>query len=163
MARGRSLLKGLGILFVLVLLVFVSVFFYAYLTGGEAGVLSALGGDSVGVIEVAGTINDSHDVIESLKHFGQTSGVKAIVLRVDSPGGAVAPTQNLRGNRKTQKEKAGDRLFRRHGRFRRILHRQRVRSDHRQSRNAHGLDRRHYGAREHRGADEENRRSGLQR
>src|SRR4051812_4498398 len=95
MARGRSLLKGLGILFVLVLLVFVSVFFYAYLTGGEAGVLSALGGDSVGVIEVAGTINDSHDVIESLKHFGQTSGVKAIVLRVDSPGGAVAPTQEI--------------------------------------------------------------------
>lgn len=95
MARGRSLLKGLGILFVLVLIFFVSVFFYAYMTGGEAGVLSALGGDSVGVVQVEGAINDSHDIIETLKHYGETSGVKAIVLRVDSPGGAVAPTQEI--------------------------------------------------------------------
>ena len=95
MARGRSLLKGLGILFVLVLIFFVAVFFYAYLTGGEAGVLTALGGDSVGVVQVEGTINDSHDIIETLKQFGETGGVKAIVLRVDSPGGAVAPTQEI--------------------------------------------------------------------
>jgi len=95
MARGRSLLKVLGILFVLVLIFFVSVFFYAYMTGGEAGVLSALGGDSVGVVQVEGTINDSHDIIERLKQFGETNGVKAIVLRVDSPGGAVGPTQEI--------------------------------------------------------------------
>jgi protease IV len=95
MARGRSVLKGLGILFVLVLIFFVAVFFYAYMTGGEAGVLSALGGDSVGVVQVEGTIGDSRDIIETLKHYGETSGVKAIVLRVDSPGGAVAPTQEI--------------------------------------------------------------------
>jgi len=95
MARGRSLLKGLGILLVLVLIFFVSVFFYAYLTGGEAGVLTALGGDSIGVVQVEGTINDSRDIIESLKQFGDSSGVKAIVLRIDSPGGAVAPTQEV--------------------------------------------------------------------
>src|ERR1043166_8862897 len=95
MARGRSLLKGLGILLVLVLIFFVSVFFYAYLTGGEAGVLTALGGDSIGVVQVEGTINDSRDIIEALKQFGDSSGVKAIVLRIDSPGGAVAPTQEI--------------------------------------------------------------------
>jgi protease-4 len=85
----------LGILLVLVLVFFVSVFFYAYLTGGEAGVLTALGGDSIGVVQVEGTINDSRDIIDSLKQFGDSSGIKAIVLRVDSPGGAVAPTQEI--------------------------------------------------------------------
>jgi protease-4 len=95
MARGRSLLKGLGILFVLILIFFVAVFFYAYLTGGEAGVLTAFGGDSVGVVQIEGAINDSHDTIESLKQFGETRGVKAVVVRIDSPGGAVAPTQEI--------------------------------------------------------------------
>ena len=95
MARLRSLLKGLGILFLLVLVFFVAVFFYAYLTGGEAGVLTALGGDSVGVLQIEGAINDSHDPIESLKQFGETKGIKAVVVRIDSPGGSVAPTQEI--------------------------------------------------------------------
>src|SRR5258706_4675002 len=95
MARLRSVLKGLGILFLLVLVFFVAVFFYAYLTGGEAGVLTALGGDSVGVLQIEGAINDSHDPIESLKQFGETKGIKAVVVRIDSPGGSVAPTQEI--------------------------------------------------------------------
>ena len=95
MARGRSLLKGLGIIFLFILLFFVGTFFYAYFTGGSAGVLTALGGDAVGVVQIEGTINDSRDTIESLKQFGETKGIKAVVLRIDSPGGAVAPTQEI--------------------------------------------------------------------
>jgi protease-4 len=95
MARGRSLLKGLGIIFLFILLFFVGTFFYAYLTGGSAGVLTTLGGDAVGVVQIEGTINDSRDTIESLKLFGETKGVKAVVLRIDSPGGSVAPTQEI--------------------------------------------------------------------
>jgi protease-4 len=95
MARGRTLLKGLGILFVLILIFFVGIFFYAYFTGGEAGVLTALGGDTVGVVQIEGTINDSHDVIQSLKYYGESKGIKAVVVRIDSPGGAVAPTQEI--------------------------------------------------------------------
>lgn len=37
MAR-HPILKGLGILFVLILIIFVGVFFYAYLTGGDSKV-----------------------------------------------------------------------------------------------------------------------------
>jgi protease-4 len=95
MARGRSLLKGLGVICLFILIFFVGVFFYAYLTGGEAGVLTAVGGDAIGVIEIEGAISDSRDTIESLKHFGDSSGIKAVVLRIDSPGGAVAPTQEI--------------------------------------------------------------------
>ncbi len=95
MAKGRSLLKGLGILLLFVLIFFVGVFFYAYLTGGEAGVLTALGGDAVGVVRVEGTIDDSRETIQGLKQFGEAKGIKAVVLRIDSPGGAVAPTQEI--------------------------------------------------------------------
>jgi len=95
MARGRTLLKGLGILFVLILIFFVGIFFYAYFTGGEAGVVTALGGDTVGVVQIEGAINDSHDTIESLKYYGESKGIKAVVVRIDSPGGAVAPTQEI--------------------------------------------------------------------
>jgi protease-4 len=95
MARGRSLLKGLGILCLLILIFFVGIFFYTYFTGGEAGVLTALGGDAVGVVQVEGAINDSRDAIESLKQFGDSKGVKAVVVRIDSPGGGVAPTQEI--------------------------------------------------------------------
>lgn len=95
MARGRSLLKGLGILSVSILVFFVALFFFAYLTGGQIQVLSLLGGDGVGVLEISGSINDSADAIRSLKEFGETKGIKAVVVRIDSPGGGVAPTQEI--------------------------------------------------------------------
>ncbi len=95
MAKVRLLLKGLSILFLSLLVFFVAVFFYAYLTGGEIQVLSLLGGDGIGVLEIAGSINDSREAIRSLKQFGETRGIKAVVVRIDSPGGGVAPTQEI--------------------------------------------------------------------
>jgi len=89
------LLKGLGVLFLSILVFFVAVFFYAYLTGGEVGVLSLVGGDRVGLLEIAGTINDSEEAIRHLKKFGEAQGIKAVVVRIDSPGGGVAPTQEI--------------------------------------------------------------------
>lgn len=95
MAKGRSLLKGLGILFLSLIVFSFSVFFYAYLAGGEAGMLALFGGDAVGVVSVEGVIGDARETIQSLKQFGQAKGIKAVVVRIDSPGGAVAPTQEI--------------------------------------------------------------------
>ncbi len=52
-------------------------------------------GEKVAVIEVTGVIVDSAGVIQELKEYAGDSSVKAIVLRVDSPGGAVAPSQEI--------------------------------------------------------------------
>ncbi len=52
-------------------------------------------GEKVGVIEVVGTIVDSRVVIEQLKKFREEEAIKAIVIRVNSPGGAVAPSQEI--------------------------------------------------------------------
>jgi protease-4 len=95
MARKHPILRGLGILTVLVLVLFVTVFFYAYITGGDSRTLSLLTGEGVGVLQVEGTIEDSHAVLSELKRFREAPWIKAIVIRIDSPGGAVAPTQEI--------------------------------------------------------------------
>ncbi|HDH53299.1 MAG TPA: signal peptide peptidase SppA, partial [Nitrospirae bacterium] len=52
-------------------------------------------GEKVALIRVTGVIIDSRDVIEELKKYAKDTSVKAIVIRVDSPGGAVAPSQEI--------------------------------------------------------------------
>ena len=69
MAKTHPILKGLGIVLGLVLVLFVVVFFYAYLTGGDAKALSLFSGDGVGVLEIDGAIDDSRGVLSELKRF----------------------------------------------------------------------------------------------
>jgi len=49
----------------------------------------------VGVVEVEGAIVDSKKIIEQLDAFHEDDSVKAIVLRIDSPGGGVGPSQEI--------------------------------------------------------------------
>jgi protease IV len=106
MAKMHSIFKGLGILAGLILALFVFVFFYAYLTGGDVKALSLLSGDGVGVLQIEGTIDDSRGVMNELKRFKEAPWIKAIVVRIDSPGGAVAPTQEIFDElQKTKKKK----------------------------------------------------------
>jgi len=52
-------------------------------------------GDKIALLRVEGPIFDSRDTIDELKGYVKDSSIKAIVLRVDSPGGAVAPSQEI--------------------------------------------------------------------
>jgi protease-4 len=52
-------------------------------------------GDKVGVIEIFGVIADSKQVIEQVRDFRDNDSVKALVLRIDSPGGGVGPSQEI--------------------------------------------------------------------
>ncbi len=49
----------------------------------------------VGVIQVKGTIIDSQDTVTQLKDWRKDSSIRAIVIRIDSPGGAVGPSQEI--------------------------------------------------------------------
>jgi protease IV len=95
MAGKHPILKGLGMLGVLILVVFVVIFFFAYLTGGDSKVLAIFSGEGIGVLQIQGTIDDSRDVLSELKRFKEAPWIKAVVVRIDSPGGAVAPTQEI--------------------------------------------------------------------
>lgn len=52
-------------------------------------------GEKVALIRVTGVIIDSTSVIDEIREYSEDSSIKAIVLRVDSPGGAVAPSQEI--------------------------------------------------------------------
>jgi len=52
-------------------------------------------GDKVAVLPITGLIIDSEATIEQLKKFSKDDSVKAIVLRLNTPGGGVGPSQEI--------------------------------------------------------------------
>jgi protease-4 len=52
-------------------------------------------GERIALVRVEGPILDSKDVIDEIKAHVKDPSIKAIVLRIDSPGGAVAPSQEI--------------------------------------------------------------------
>lgn len=49
----------------------------------------------IAVIEVLGPIMDAKDVVELMHQAEHDDSIKALIIRVDSPGGAVGPTQEI--------------------------------------------------------------------
>jgi len=62
--------------------------------GGSTGFVGGMG-DRIAVIELVGEIESSEDVVRQLKKHRDNSSVRAILLRIDSPGGAVVPSQEM--------------------------------------------------------------------
>lgn len=56
---------------------------------------SGLSGGKLAIVNVKGVIIDSKSIVEELKQYRKNPAVKAIVLRVESPGGAVVPSQEI--------------------------------------------------------------------
>lgn len=52
-------------------------------------------GDRVAVVEILGVIETSDQIIAQIEEFRDDDAIKAIVLRIDSPGGGVAPSQEI--------------------------------------------------------------------
>lgn len=52
-------------------------------------------GEKIGVIEIVGAIVESKQIIADLKKFREDDDIKAIVIRIDSPGGGVGPSQEI--------------------------------------------------------------------
>jgi protease-4 len=64
------------------------------------------GAGKVGVVEIKGVITESKEAINLIKRFREDDAIKAIVIRIDSPGGVVGPSQEIyREIRKTIGEK----------------------------------------------------------
>jgi protease-4 len=52
-------------------------------------------GEKVGVVEITGLISRSTSTLEELKHFREDKAIRAVVVRINSPGGAVSPSQEI--------------------------------------------------------------------
>jgi len=66
-----------------------------YLSEDGATPSISLSSSHVAVLDLEGIIFDSKDFTDQLKEYGNRSGVKAVVLRVNSPGGGVAASQEI--------------------------------------------------------------------
>lgn len=92
MRRRRSWIIGfLGVLAICLLVVLGTDVLTRWL-GSEKALPT---GEKVAVVRVEGMVLDARQVVEALERQAKDPKVKAIVLRVDSPGGAVAPTQEI--------------------------------------------------------------------
>lgn len=53
------------------------------------------GGRKVAIVEIEGTIVDTSDIVRELRDHLDNSAVRAVVVRINSPGGVVGPTQEV--------------------------------------------------------------------
>ncbi|GJL78517.1 MAG: multidrug transporter [Nitrospinaceae bacterium] len=51
--------------------------------------------NQIAVVEIQGMITRSREIVQQLRKFQRAPNVKGIILRIDSPGGAVGPSQEI--------------------------------------------------------------------
>jgi protease-4 len=76
-----------------VLLLFILSLSLAYMFSKDKS--SVFNKDSIALVEVKGMIIDSGEIIQQLEYVKDNDNIKAVVLRIDSPGGVVGPTQEI--------------------------------------------------------------------
>jgi len=101
--KKHPILLGLTVFGVLLGLFLVSIWVLSYFSNREE---SFWGGEKIAIIEVRGVILDPQPVVEKLVKLRKNEKIKAIILRIDSPGGGVGPAQEIHAEvKKAQKEK----------------------------------------------------------
>jgi protease-4 len=94
--RSRTLLWvliGGGAFFLFVMSVFALVYLALH-AGSQDASLHAFG-DKIGVVDLEGVIVDPGVIVPQLKKFGDDDSIKAIIIRVNSPGGGVAASEEI--------------------------------------------------------------------
>lgn len=57
--------------------------------------LQVVGADKIALVRIEGLLVNAERVVEELKDFADDSSIKAIVVRIDSPGGGVVVSQEI--------------------------------------------------------------------
>lgn len=93
---GNRIVIGIVLVSGLLFVIFAVLFFAFLMRGPDSYVLDrySLGG-RVAIIDIKGVIDDSEGVIRQLDRYEDDSSVKALILRIDSPGGGVAASQEI--------------------------------------------------------------------
>ncbi|HEX2896557.1 MAG TPA: signal peptide peptidase SppA, partial [candidate division Zixibacteria bacterium] len=97
MAKRRDIVIGVIIAgSFLVAFAFFGLMLAGLFSAGDGISIAGFGGE-VGVIELFGVISEqtSRPVIKQIDRWASTGSIKAIVLHINSPGGAVAPSQEI--------------------------------------------------------------------
>jgi protease-4 len=84
-----------GFFFLFVIFMLAVILLWAFTRLGMLGDIGVMPGDKVVVLEVEGVITKSEPVIEKLNRYRENKDIKAVVIRIDSPGGSVGPSQEI--------------------------------------------------------------------
>jgi protease IV len=71
------------------------IFLFFVLSGLNDDVSLSGSGDKVGIVELDGVITSSRAIVKQLEGFRKDDGIKAVVFRIDSPGGGIAASQEI--------------------------------------------------------------------
>ncbi|MGB0453905.1 MAG: signal peptide peptidase SppA [Bacteriovoracaceae bacterium] len=82
-------------IFFVMIMVFAAFTINAFKDEGDLIASKNKGKAQIGVVELNEVIYDSKKIIELLKKAEEDDSLKAIILRINSPGGAVGPTQEI--------------------------------------------------------------------
>mgnify|MGYP000875334276 CR=1 FL=1 len=90
--RRHPILLAFALLLVMVIIFSALVFTISAVSGRKKSLLPT---ERIAVIAVEGVIADSRETIELCEEAARDDTVRGVVLRIDSPGGAVAPSQEI--------------------------------------------------------------------
>ena len=90
--RKRSVILAGSVLILLLAVLIGSIAWLSQVRDRESGLVF---GEKVAVLEIKGVITDAQPTIEKLAKLSKDDSVKAVVLRIESPGGGVSPSQEL--------------------------------------------------------------------
>jgi protease IV len=82
--KARMILLGV--------LIMIAIVFFGFMA---IGLSDGVFGDKIGVVEVSGVISESKDVMEDIVRFKEDDSIKGVIVRINSPGGSVGPSQEI--------------------------------------------------------------------
>ncbi|MDH4227381.1 MAG: signal peptide peptidase SppA [Deltaproteobacteria bacterium] len=98
MGKFKKFLMAMGAVFTALIVISAITAIFSNDEGGGFG-------DKVAVLEIEGVITDSYAINKKLREYARRDDVKAVVVRVNSPGGAVGASQEIYTEVKRLKEK----------------------------------------------------------
>lgn len=85
------IIVGGGACIFIILCLLAAVVYFA----GEGSSGLSLSSNQIAALDVEGVISDSKEFVDQLKDYGKAPAVKAVVVRINSPGGGVAASQEI--------------------------------------------------------------------
>jgi protease-4 len=90
--KKHPVLFSLSLIVLIMAVMCAAVIAMLYLAGDDSGVPF---GDQVALLEIRGVITDGKPVTDLLARYKEDKDIKAIIIRIESPGGGVAPSQEI--------------------------------------------------------------------
>ncbi|MDO9529636.1 MAG: signal peptide peptidase SppA [Syntrophales bacterium] len=90
--RKHPVIFGLFLLVLILILFFIFVYGVSTFTGDNSSFSPK---NKIGIVTLEGIIKDSSPVVDQLVKYSKDDSIKAVVLRIDSPGGGVVSSQEI--------------------------------------------------------------------